>query len=143
MNKTYIVGFDGTQSSRRAIDFAADCVRAQGGTLHLVHVLEWSPYSFLTAEELAERHQRRQEEVARAEQFIAPVCDELRAAGLTVTSEVRYGHSAEIMCEIARGFDAAQIVVGRKGASNLAARLIGSLGMSLVQASPVPVTVVP
>ena len=143
MTKTFIVGFDGTDASERALAFAADAARREQATLHLVHVLEWSPYSFLTAEELAERHKRRQEEVTRAETFIAPVCARLAATGLQVTSDVRYGHSAEIMCEIATELGAAQIVVGRKGSSNLAARLIGSLGMSLVQASPVPVTVVP
>ena len=143
MAKTFIVGFDGTEASERALAFAADAARREQATLHLVHVLEWSPYSFLTAEELAERHKRRQEEVTRAEAFIAPVCARLAATGLQVTSDVRYGHSAEIMCEIATELGAAQIVVGRKGSSHLAARLIGSLGMSLVQASPVPVTVVP
>lgn len=143
MVKTFIVGFDGTDSCRRAMDFAVECARQQNGTLHLVHVLEWSPYSFLTTEEINERHARRQEEVARAEHFIEPACEALRKKGLDVTSEVRYGHSVEIMCEIAKEKGAAQIFVGRRGGSKLAARLIGSLGMSLVQVSPVPVTVVP
>lgn len=143
MAKTFIVGFDGTKSCRRAIDFATECAKRQGATLHLVHVLEWSPYSFLTTEELNERHARRQEEVARAEKFIEPACAELRKSGVTVSSEVRYGHSAEIMCEIAKEKEAEQIFVGRQGRSKLAARLIGSMGMTLVQVSPVPVTVVP
>lgn len=143
MTKTYIVGFDGTDSCNRALDFAIQCAAQQGAQVHLVHVLEWSPYSFLTPEELEERHARRQEEVARAEKVLQPVVDRLSGQGVRVSSEVRYGHSVEILCEIARETGAAQILVGRRGRSKLAARLIGSVGMSLVQVSPVPVTVVP
>ncbi len=143
MVKTYIVGFDGTDPCNRAVDFAITCAAQQEGQVHLVHVLEWSPYSFLTQEELEERHARRQEEVARAEKVLQPVVDKLAKQGVKVSSEVRYGHSVEILCEIARELDAAQIFVGRRGRSKFAARLIGSVGMSLVQVSPVPVTVVP
>lgn len=143
MVKTFIIGFDGTEACSRALDHAVEAARAQGAGLHVVHVLEWSPYSFLTTEELAERHKRRQEEVTRAEAFVEPVVERLRTGGLNVSSEVRYGHPAEIMCEVASSLGASQIVIGRKGSSTLARRIIGSLGMSLIQISPVPVTVVP
>ncbi|WP_151703642.1 universal stress protein [Nitrincola alkalilacustris] len=143
MVKTFIVGFDGTETCQRAMDFAVECAKAQGGTIHLVHILEWSPYSFLTQEELHERHARKEKEVASAEKFIAPTCKALRDQGLEVTSEVRYGNPSELMCEIAKNKKAAQIFVGRKGSSKLTRLMVGSLGLSLVQTSPVPVTVVP
>lgn len=143
MASTFIVGFDGTDSCKRALDFAVKCANAQGGSIHLVHILEWSPYTFLSKDEVRERHARKVEEVAAAERFIEPTCVELRKTGLTVTSEVRYGNPTELMCEIAKTQSDAQIFVGRKGASKLKNVLVGSLGLSLVQSSPVPVTVVP
>lgn len=143
MIKTYIVAYDGTEPSERALAFAAEAARGRSAAVLVVHVLEWSPYSFLTTEELAERHKRREEEVERARTLVDPVCEKLRASGLTVSNEVRYGDPAEILCEIAEQHESSIIVLGRKGTSNLAARVMGTLGISLIQASPVPVTVVP
>jgi nucleotide-binding universal stress UspA family protein len=138
-----VVGYDGTASAKRAVQLASSQVKAGGGAIHLVHVLEWSPYSFLTPEELSERHKRREEEVNRAKAIVQPVVDDLKAKGINVTSEVRHGHAGELLCEIAEDKRARQIFIGRVGSTSIAARLMGSLALTLVQASPVPVTVVP
>merc|ERR1711879_441198 len=53
--------------SLRALDFAITRAQAQGDSLLIAHVLEWSPYSFLTPSELEDRHRRRKEELQRAE----------------------------------------------------------------------------
>jgi len=143
MSDTFIVGFDGTDASHRAVELATGLAKTSGARIHLVHVLEWSPYSFLTQEELAERHKRREEELKRAESVLEPVARELTAGGVQTTSEVRYGHAGEIFCEIAEQLGNCQIFIGRKGSRTLAERLLGGLAITLVQASPVPVTVVP
>ena len=72
MPGTLIVGFDKTEASQRALTFAAAAAKATGATIHVVYILEWSPYSFLTAQELEERHKRRTEELSRAAELIAP-----------------------------------------------------------------------
>lgn len=143
MPDTFIVGYDGTEQSQRAVDFAQKLAKDSGAALHLVWVLEWSPYSFLTPEELGERHKRRKEEVGRAEASIAPVAKKLQGQGVKADFEVCYGHAGELLCEIASKMKAAQIIVGRTGQSGLSQRLLGGLTLTLVQASPVPVTVVP
>ena len=141
--RTIVVGFDGTDSSNRALDHATTMAKLLGATVHVVHVLEWSPYSFLTVEEVAERHKRREAEVKRAESVVAPVMATLEKEGVTATSEIRYGNVAELMCEIAEAQQAVLIVVGRTGGSTFTQRFLGSLALSLAQAAPVPVTVVP
>ena len=45
--------------------------------------------------------------------------------------------------EIAVAAGNATIVIGRTGGSGLAQRLLGGLAMTLAQASPVPITIVP
>lgn len=144
MTQKIVVGYDGSAAGRSALAFAVDLARARGAGIVLAHVLEWSPYSFLTPEEIEERHRRRREELERAETAVlSPVAAELRAAGLTVDTALRYGHIAETLCKIASDQNAAQIVVGRTGSSGLSARLFGSVAGSLAQAAPVPVTIVP
>ncbi len=143
MSETFVVGFDGTDSSRRAIDFAAARAKLAGANLHLVLVLEWSPYSFHTPEELAERHKRREEELERANAQVTPIVAELTAAGHSASCEVRHGHAGDLLCEIAKEKGAVQIIIGRTGSSAFTARLLGGLAITLAQASPVPVTIVP
>lgn len=143
MPNIYIVGFDGTDASHRAAALASGLAKTSHARVHLVHVLEWSPYSFLTQEELAERHKRREAELKRAAEIVEPVAKELAAEGLQVTSEVRYGHAGELFCEIVEKLAASQIFIGRKGSQTLTERLLGGLAVTLVQVAPVPVTVVP
>ncbi len=144
MSGKFVVGFDDSAPARRALDFAVERVRAQGGTIVLAHVLEWSPYSFLSPEELEERHKRRREEMERAKKAITDsVVAELEKAGLSVETEIRYGKTPEILSRIAKEKDAVQIVIGREGQSSFGARVFGSVAGALVQTAPVPCTIVP
>ncbi|TCO72827.1 universal stress protein [Rhodovulum euryhalinum] len=144
MTGKILVGFDGSDSAARAVDYALGHATAEGAGLVIAHVLEWSPYSFLTPEELAERHKRRNEELARAESaLLAPLLERLSGTGVPVETELKYGHIAETLCGIATDHGASQIVIGRTGHSLLAARLFGSVAGTLAQAAPIPVTIVP
>ena len=144
MTEKIVVGFDGSDSAKRALNFAADRARAIGATLVVAHVLEWSPYSFLTPTELEERHKRRSEELDRAEKaLITPVVQSLKDSGVTVEPVLKYGHIAETLCKIATDNGAVQIIIGRTGHSNMASRLFGSVAGTLAQVAPAPVTIVP
>ncbi|WP_127562651.1 universal stress protein [Nioella ostreopsis] len=144
MSHKIVVGFDGSESARAALSFAVEAARKTGGELLIAHVLEWSPYSFLTPTELEERHKRRGEELERAEKAIlAPVVESVKASGVTVSTALRYGHIAETLVSIAKEEGADQIVIGRTGHSSLSSRLFGSVAGSLAQAAPVAVTIVP
>ena len=101
MSKKFVVGFDGSEASRRALDFAVSRAKLHDGAVVIAHVLEWSPYSFLTPNELEERHKRRGEELKRADAaIIAPVLKSLDDSGLKVTSVIRYGQIADTICAI-------------------------------------------
>lgn len=144
MSHNIVVGYDGSESANRALDFAVDRAKAQGGSVLIAHVLEWSPYSFLTPSELDERHKRRNEELARAQSaVIDPAIARCKESGVTVEGTVKYGHIAQVICDIAREVSAGQVVIGRTGHSSLSARIFGSVAGSLAQAAPVPVTIVP
>lgn len=144
MSNRYVVAFDGSAPGRRAVDYAVELAKLSGATIAVAHVLEWSPYSFLTAEELEERHKRRREELERARtSVVQPVVEQLEASKIEVTTEIRYGNVSETLIAIAKEVGAAQIIIGRTGHSTLVARLFGSVAGTLAQISPVPVTIVP
>ena len=143
MSVIFIVAFDEDDGSKRALDFAVQRAKLGDAEIRLVHVLDWSPYSFLTPEELEERHMRRNKELARATAALAPVVADIESKGVAVEAIVRYGKIADTLCQLAKELHAVQIFVGRAGSTTLADRVFGSVPGALVQASPIPVTVVP
>jgi len=144
MPNQIVVAYDGSAAGQRAAVHAAEVAQQSSAGLIIAHVLEWSPYSFLTAEEVAERHKRRGEELARAETaVVTPLMADLARRGITATSDIRYGHVAETICTIASESGAAQIIIGRTGERGIATRLFGSVAGTLAQIAPVPVTIVP
>ena len=67
MTATLVVGLDGQGSGDRALAYAKRMAGLIGKCeLLIVYVIEWSPYSFQTAEENAQRHKRREEEITTA-----------------------------------------------------------------------------
>lgn len=144
MTETIVVGYDGSASAERAMEFAVARAKAQNASLTVAHVLEWSPYTFLTPEEIEERHARRTDELKRAEStVVAPLLEKLSGQGIKASAEIKYGHIAETICKIAEDSNAGEVVIGRTGHSSLSARIFGSVAGTLAQASPVPVTIVP
>ncbi len=144
MTDILLVGIDGSDGGRRAADFAATRAKAGNGRLVVAYVIEWSPYTFNTPEENEKRHKRREEEIERAEaRVLDPLVASLKSSGVEVEGVVRHGHAAQVLSDLAGESGAAEIFIGRRGHSKLAALLFGSVAGTLVQISPVPVTVVP
>jgi nucleotide-binding universal stress UspA family protein len=144
MTDTLLVGVDGSEGGKRAAQFAAGRAKETGARLIVAYVIEWSPYTFNTPQENDLRHKRREEEIARAEsEVVQPLVAGLKKDGVIAEGAVRHGHAVEVLSQIAGEEKASQIFIGRRGLSKFKALLFGSVASSLVQVSPVPVTVIP
>ncbi|MGB5212807.1 MAG: universal stress protein [Anderseniella sp.] len=144
MTNRILLAVDGSPGSGKAIKFALECAKNSGAKVIVAYVIEWSPYSFNTPEENAERHQRRNQEIDRATSSIVdPVVAKLKKAGIDAAGQVRHGHPAQTLAELAQETDASQIFIGRLGETGLKSMIFGSVAANLVQTSSVPVTVVP
>ena len=144
MTNTLLVGVDGSEGGARAIKFAAQRAKESQAHLIVAYVIEWSPYTFNTPQENEARHKRREEEIARAEnEVLRPLVDALKSEGLNAEGIVRHGQAAEVLSQLAGEHKVDQIFIGRRGLSKLKTLLFGSVASSLVQVSPVPVTVIP
>lgn len=144
MTTKLIVGLDGHSSGERALDHACRLARLIGECeLIVAYIIEWSPYSFQTPEENAERHKRREEEISTAkERVVAPAVERLEAEGLTVRGMVRHGNVADALIAIAKEDSADQIVVARSRERSLSRRIFGGSTANLVMEADIPVTVV-
>ena len=139
-----VVGVDGGDSGARALAYAKKLASLiDGCELVIVYVIEWSPYSFQTPEENAERHKRREEELKAAhERIVDPALESLQKDGFKARGIVRHGDVAEMIDLTASDEEADQIVVARSGEGRLAQRLFGTATVKLVMNACVPVTVV-
>lgn len=144
MTVKFVVGYDGSSASDQAIKFAVEQAGNCSATLVVVHVLEWSPYSFLTPQEIEERHKRRNDELKRAQEaLVDPVVAKIRGSLDNVESVIRYGNIVDTMMRVTEEVGASQIFIGRTGHSSLSQRVFGSVAGSLAQHATVPVTIVP
>ncbi len=144
MTAKIVIGLDGTETGERALAFAKDLAgRLNTCELLVAYVIEWSPYTFQTPEENAQRHKRREEEVELATtRIVTPAVDALNAAGFQAHGVVRHGDVAETLNKITVENGGSQIVVGRASADGIKKRLFGSATQNLVMHADVPVTVV-
>jgi nucleotide-binding universal stress UspA family protein len=144
MTTRLLVGLDGHASGERALAHACKQAELIGDCELLVaYIIEWSPYSFQTAEENAQRHKRREEEIKQANaRIIEPAIATLKESGVAARGVVSHGDVAEAMNDIAKSENADQIVVGRSSEGGFAKRIFGSATSNLVMGASVPVTVI-
>lgn len=139
-----MIGVDGSDASRRAVDFAIELGEEFKLELIVLHVIPWSPYSFSTPDENEHRHAQRTREIQAAqEQVVDPALHLVANSHLTAEGVVRHGHPVEVMIALSIERQVRHIIVGRTGDSRVKQALFGSTPSQLIVSSPVPVTVVP
>ncbi|MFK7837526.1 MAG: universal stress protein [Sulfitobacter sp.] len=144
MTVKIVIGLDGTDTGDRALAFAKDlAAKVDECEMIIVYVIEWSPFTFQTAEENEKRHKRREEEIELAtSRIVDPAVTGLKDAGFNASGIVRHGNVAETLNRITVENGGSQIIVGRGSSDGFAQRVFGSSTQNLVMHADVPVTVV-
>jgi len=144
MSNKILVAIDGSEGGKRALNAAVEYAKLTHSSLILSYIIDWSPYSFHTQEELDERQKRRDSEIQRAhDSVLNPEVEALGDQNLSVETVVRHGKIAEALKDIAEEYKATQIYIGKLGESRVRSMVFGSVTAALVQTSLLPVTVVP
>jgi len=132
-----VVGVDGSESSRDALQWAVTQAELVGGKLYVVMTWEL-PTSYGWVAPYPEGFDPESDTRRLLEAVVAAaVADH---PGLEVHSQVTEGHPAPVLIEAARG--AALLVVGSRGHGAFAGMLLGSVSEHCVSQSPCPVVVV-
>jgi nucleotide-binding universal stress UspA family protein len=144
MTATLVIGLDGEGSGSRALSHAKRLAGLIGDCeIVVAYIVEWSPFTFQTAEENAMRHKRRDEELKVAhERVVDPAVNALKEEGFKAKGIVRHGDVADTLNAISVEMGADQIVVSRSSEGGFAKRIFGSSTANLVMSASVPVTVV-
>ncbi|WP_338682283.1 universal stress protein [Streptomyces acidiscabies] len=128
MTPPVVVGVDGSESSLRAVDFAADEAALRGAPLRLVHAFLWERYEGagpVTAEDILRTAERRAA---------------LRRPDVPVSLDVLPEEPEYAL--IREGREASLLVVGTRGRGGLAELLLGSVSLAVAARAACPVIVV-
>ncbi len=143
----FVVGVDGSENSRRAVEHAAALAARTGARLLLVHVVSWSAYTPLSVEEALHRPvEKKEEERIGREKVLDPlarVAREKGGDGIEVETFLTWGHPADEIVKAARERGAEMIVVARRGHSVLLDIVLGSVANAVAHMADRPVMLVP
>lgn len=131
-----VVGVDGSESSKDALEWAARQARLSGADLRVVCAWDF-PASYGWAADYSDADfagQARKALDATVAQVLGDVPE-----GLLIT-HVEQGHAAEILVDASRGADL--LVVGSRGHGAFAGMLLGSVSQHCAQHAVCPVVIV-
>jgi nucleotide-binding universal stress UspA family protein len=131
-----VVGVDGSQSSLRALSWAARQAELTGATVEVITTWEW-PTSFGWAVSYTDGWDPRSDAEKVLDQAVKPV----RQAhpDIPIRSAVVEGHPAPVLVDASKG--AELLVVGSRGHGEFAGMLLGSVSEHCVTNAHCPVLV--
>ena len=133
-----VVGLDGSEGSRQALEKAIELARVAKAELFLISVEELPRYPAAVDEINGEQR--------AAERFFHKVQKEATArvtgAGLMANCEIRAGHAAQMLPHYAIEVGADLLVIGHSGHSGIWGRLLGTTADKVVEYAPCSVLVV-
>ena len=134
-----VVGVDGTEGGRRALDWALHEAAARGGTVEAVTAWSWDGVEgTLVAPPPNPREQQR-----IAEQAMRDTVTQVTTVGpaVPVAEQVVEGRPAAVLTEAARGADL--LVLGSHGHSRVRHIVLGSVSEECIRDATCPVVVLP
>jgi nucleotide-binding universal stress UspA family protein len=132
-----VVGIDSSADSARALRWALDEAVLRGAEVELVHAY---PTPEIVALPAIVTMPTDDELRAGAEEIVRKALAEVGGPGdVPVTTTVRPGGSARVLCEVAEG--AELLVVGARGLGGFRGLLLGSVSQQVVAHAPCPVLI--
>ena len=137
MVKYSLVGYDGSESSRRAFEFAVDLARCSGGRVRVVSVVQFTEAgsdscALMMTDSGAARARALLEELRQ----VVPDADSL------VDLELTHGNPGDVLLAQVERHHVDHVVIGHTDRGALARWLLGSVSGDVLARAHVPVTVV-
>ncbi|HVB05777.1 MAG TPA: universal stress protein [Acidimicrobiales bacterium] len=136
-----VVGVDGSEPSKRALELAARQAHLTGDLLQVVTAWELPPLFASSSAAAVTEIPVDLDLAGEAEERLHRTIDEVLGAehGLELHTTVVEGHPAPSLLDAAEGADL--VVVGSSGHGEFAGMLLGSVSMYLATHSPCPVLI--
>jgi len=132
-----VVGVDGTDGGRRALDWALHEAATRGGTVRAVMSWRWDTASPTDSPDTV----RVEAERVLRDEIASQQATASGEAGVTVAAEVVEGRAADVLVRAAR--DADLLVLGSHGHTRVHRTVLGSTAQEVVESAQCPVVVIP
>ena len=141
MNSSYliVVGVDGSQGGRRALDWAAQEAATRGGAVQAVMAWSWDGMEYGPI--AATRPEQESQRAARVLDREIKALAERRGTATPVAAEVIEGRPADVLA--AAGSAADLLVLGSHGHSRVRHTVLGSVSEDCIRKAACPVVVIP
>jgi nucleotide-binding universal stress UspA family protein len=136
--KRVVVGTDGSEKARAALEWAVEYARTHDAVLRVVNV--WQ-YPYLGSEAAAMATPSRDIFVESATAILDEALAAVSTTGITVERVIREGQPARELLDEAK--DADLLVVGSRGHGGFAGLLLGSVATQCARHPEVPTVIVP
>ena len=138
-----LVAFDGSESSKRALQYVIDFARDHASTLE-VHLLNVQHEPVLYGEYVTVEiiNQLQQSLQATASEILEWPADQLKAAGISYKVHTALGNVAAQVSEFADQLGCDTVVMGTRGLGSFTGMLLGSVATRVVHEVSVPVLLV-
>ena len=137
MIQTILVGYDESETSKRAFTHALELARRFRAKLMVVAVVRVpEPAIFAEVEGIIDNAQEHFKESFRV------LTEQAQAGGLMIETEVVVGHPAEQLVHLAEMRHVDLIVVGSRGVSRMKRWMLGSVSERVLRYAHCPVTIV-
>jgi len=123
-----VVAVDGSENSRRAVEWAADVAAMVSAEVIAVHAVGLREHG---------------EQPSAADRLRDEWCEPLARSEISYDCIVRDGNAVSVTLDVAEEFDADLIVLGSRGLGGKPALLLGSTSTQVAQRSELPVVIVP
>jgi nucleotide-binding universal stress UspA family protein len=136
MSAGILVGYDGSDCAKRALEVGVDVARVYGDKLLIAFGYELNPVAGEMADYAAALRELAESRLGEGKQLAAD-------SGLEIEAVIVEATPARALVQLAEERDVRVIVVGTRGESPIRGALIGSTAHKLVHLSDRPVLVVP
>jgi nucleotide-binding universal stress UspA family protein len=141
--QTVVVGSDGSETSFRAVERAAELARDAGALLVIACAYIPAKPDPAAMDALGEDAAYQVVGSAPADHNVSLAKDRAAAAGATkIDTVVVQGKPANSLQEVVKERNADLLVVGNRGLNTLAGRIIGSVPLDVVRHTPIDVLIV-
>ncbi len=138
--KKIVLAFEGSEDSKKALDWTMEFVGQSAMELHIVTVQEASGVVALEADyQVIDMDKIRGEWLKQLNEMSKTLCD---GRSCTIRNRVLEGDAAEELIRYAKEVQADILICGSRGLGNFASLLLGSVAHKLVTYAPCPVMVI-
>jgi nucleotide-binding universal stress UspA family protein len=138
-----LLAFDGSDSSKRALQYVIDFARDHAATLE-VHLINVQHEPLLYGEYVTSSfiEQLQQSLLAEASEVLLWPAGQLQEAGISHKTHTVLGNVAEQVSDAAKRLACDTVVMGTRGLGSFTGMLLGSVATRVIHESSVPVLLV-